>query len=201
VCRFRVATGWRRASKYRKRRPYWSVTKLASITFWSLGFSWTDKPWFLTEGKFVTVLIIPSSWGSQLDGEITSTPCRIRLRRRWSSTVPTAKRPRIAPHLGRRRGCRRHPTGEAAETPSEAPRRGQKPQQGWAGADQATGARSTGRRAEAMATNGGETDESPRSNGRAWRRGAYAPHGDGVARRNQATKSSVILSRQREESD
>jgi hypothetical protein len=23
------------------------------------------------------VLIIPSSWGSQLDGEITSTPCRI----------------------------------------------------------------------------------------------------------------------------
>jgi hypothetical protein len=27
------------------------------------------KPWFLTEGKFATVLIIPSSWGSQLDGE------------------------------------------------------------------------------------------------------------------------------------
>jgi hypothetical protein len=25
------------------------------------------------------VLIIPSSWGSQLDGEITSTPCRIKL--------------------------------------------------------------------------------------------------------------------------
>jgi hypothetical protein len=30
-----------------------------------------------TEGKFATVLIIPSSWGSQLDSEITSTPCRI----------------------------------------------------------------------------------------------------------------------------
>jgi hypothetical protein len=26
------------------------------------------KPWFLTEGKFATVLIIPSSWGSQLGG-------------------------------------------------------------------------------------------------------------------------------------
>jgi hypothetical protein len=29
-----------------------AVTKLASITFWSLAFSyWIDKPWFLTEGK------------------------------------------------------------------------------------------------------------------------------------------------------
>jgi hypothetical protein len=26
------------------------------------------KPWFLTEGKFAPVLIIPSSWGSQLGG-------------------------------------------------------------------------------------------------------------------------------------
>jgi hypothetical protein len=37
----------------------------------------TIKPWFLTEGKFSTVLIIPSSWGSQLDSEITSPPCHI----------------------------------------------------------------------------------------------------------------------------
>jgi hypothetical protein len=45
--------------------------KLASITSWSLAFSyWIDKPWFLTEGKFATVLIIPSSWGSQLDGDL-----------------------------------------------------------------------------------------------------------------------------------
>jgi hypothetical protein len=43
-----------------------------------LAFSWTDKPWFLTEEKLPAVLIIPSSWGSQLDGEITSTPCRIK---------------------------------------------------------------------------------------------------------------------------
>jgi hypothetical protein len=28
----------------------------------------TIKPWFLTEGKFAAVLIIPSSWGSQLGG-------------------------------------------------------------------------------------------------------------------------------------
>jgi hypothetical protein len=56
-----------------------AIAKLAGITFWSLAFFWTDKPWFLTEGKIATVLIIPSSWGSQLDGEITSTPCRIKL--------------------------------------------------------------------------------------------------------------------------
>jgi hypothetical protein len=54
-----------------------AVAKLAGITFRRLAFSWTDKSWFLTEGKLPAVLIIPSSWGSQLDGEITSTPCRI----------------------------------------------------------------------------------------------------------------------------
>jgi hypothetical protein len=40
-----------------------------------LAFSWTDKPWFLTKGKFATVHIIPSSWGSQLGGY----PARIKL--------------------------------------------------------------------------------------------------------------------------
>jgi hypothetical protein len=49
---------------------YGADAKLAGITFWSLAFSWTDKPWFLTEGKFATVLIIPSSWSSQLDGDL-----------------------------------------------------------------------------------------------------------------------------------
>jgi hypothetical protein len=29
---------------------------------------WLIKPWFQTEGKLAAVLIIPSSWGSQLDG-------------------------------------------------------------------------------------------------------------------------------------
>jgi hypothetical protein len=47
-----------------------AVVKLACITFWSLAFSWTDKPWFLTEGKLAAVLIKPSSWGSQLDGDL-----------------------------------------------------------------------------------------------------------------------------------
>jgi hypothetical protein len=31
-----------------------AVAKLASITFWSLAFSyWINKPWFLTEGKLL----------------------------------------------------------------------------------------------------------------------------------------------------
>jgi hypothetical protein len=38
---------------------------------------------FLLREKLAVVLIIPFSWGSQLDGEKPSTPCRItRLRRR-----------------------------------------------------------------------------------------------------------------------
>jgi hypothetical protein len=52
VCRFHIAASWRCTNKNRKRRPCWSVTKLASITFWSLAFSyWIDKPRFLIEGK------------------------------------------------------------------------------------------------------------------------------------------------------
>jgi hypothetical protein len=41
-------------SKALDKAPYkllGAVAKLAGITFWSLAFSWTDKPWFLTEGK------------------------------------------------------------------------------------------------------------------------------------------------------
>jgi hypothetical protein len=41
-----------------------------------LAFSYhIDKPQFLTEGKLAIVLIIPSSWGSQLGGH----PARIKL--------------------------------------------------------------------------------------------------------------------------
>jgi hypothetical protein len=48
-----------------------AVVKLAYITFRRLAFSyWIDKPSFLTEGKLIAVLIIPSSWGSQLDGDL-----------------------------------------------------------------------------------------------------------------------------------
>jgi hypothetical protein len=46
-----------------------AIAKLAGITFSSLAFSyWFDKPRILTEGRLATMLIIPSSWGSQLDG-------------------------------------------------------------------------------------------------------------------------------------
>jgi hypothetical protein len=34
---------------------------------------WFDKPWFLTEGRLATVLIIPSSWGSQLGGYLPAS--------------------------------------------------------------------------------------------------------------------------------
>jgi hypothetical protein len=51
-----------------------AVVKLVGITFWSLAFSyWFDKPWFLTERKLATVLIIPSSWGSQMGGYLPAS--------------------------------------------------------------------------------------------------------------------------------
>jgi hypothetical protein len=54
------------------------VTRLASITFWSIDFflDSINLGFFLRE-KLAAVLIIPSSWGSQLDGEKQSTPRRI----------------------------------------------------------------------------------------------------------------------------
>jgi hypothetical protein len=68
-----------------------AVAKPADITFWSLAFFWTNKPWFLIEGKFVTLLIIPSSWGSQLGGH----PTRIKLifwrRSRGKRRLPQGK--------------------------------------------------------------------------------------------------------------
>jgi hypothetical protein len=69
---------------------------------------------------------------------------------------------------------------------------GQKPQQDRARADQATGVISTGRRSEAMATNSGETNKSPWSNGRAWRGGANAPHGDAGARRSSLESGDKV---------
>jgi hypothetical protein len=70
-------------------------------------------------------------------------------------------------------GC--HPTNEVTkghrkhrEARAEAPARP-------AGADQAARARSTGRSSEAMATIGGEIDESPWSEGSTRRGGVVAP--------------------------
>jgi hypothetical protein len=54
-----------------------AITKLAGITFWSLVFSYLfDKPRFLNEGKLATMLIIPSSWGSQLGGYLPASLVR-----------------------------------------------------------------------------------------------------------------------------
>jgi hypothetical protein len=45
-----------------------------------LAFSyWFDKPWFLTEGKLAALLIIPSSWGSQLGGHLHQHRTAIKL--------------------------------------------------------------------------------------------------------------------------
>jgi hypothetical protein len=56
-----------------------AVAKLASITFWSIDFflDSINLGFFLRE-KLAVVLIMPSSWGSQLDGEKLSTPRRIK---------------------------------------------------------------------------------------------------------------------------
>jgi hypothetical protein len=48
-----------------------AVAKLAGITFLSLTFSWIRlNLGFLLREKLAAVLIIPSSWGSQLDGDL-----------------------------------------------------------------------------------------------------------------------------------
>jgi hypothetical protein len=63
VCRFHVAAGARQSLDEAPNKFSGGVTKLASIIFSSLAFSyWIDKPQFLTEEKsFATVLIIPFS--------------------------------------------------------------------------------------------------------------------------------------------
>jgi hypothetical protein len=48
-----------------------AVVKPAGITFWSLAFSyWIDNLGFLLREKLAAIFIIPSSWGSQLDGDL-----------------------------------------------------------------------------------------------------------------------------------
>jgi hypothetical protein len=64
-----------------------AIAKLEGITFLSLVFSWIRlNLGFLLREKLAAVLIIPSSWGSQLDSEKPSTPCCIKTffwRRCW----------------------------------------------------------------------------------------------------------------------
>jgi hypothetical protein len=40
---------------------------------------WFDKPWFLSEEKLAAVLIIPSSWGSQLGSHLHQHRTAIKL--------------------------------------------------------------------------------------------------------------------------
>jgi hypothetical protein len=47
-----------------------AIVKLASITFWSIDFFLDDKTLVSYWGKLAVVLIIPFSWGSQLDGDL-----------------------------------------------------------------------------------------------------------------------------------
>jgi hypothetical protein len=50
--------------------------KPASINLqkWFLSPTGSIKPWFYTEGKLADVLIIPSSWGSQLGASTSTNP-------------------------------------------------------------------------------------------------------------------------------
>jgi hypothetical protein len=112
-----------------------------------------------------------------------------------------------APHRTWRgcRGCRRHPTGEAAETPQQALRRG---------------AETPARSSQSRSSRRGEIDQGDAR--RRWRRTVAKPtncHNQmnereeaermprmataelAGAHRNHATKSPAILIRQREESD
>jgi hypothetical protein len=73
VSRFHVAAGAKlcpgRGAIYKLSR---AVAKLASINLRKLVLSPTGSinPWFHSEGRLATVLIIPSSWGSQLGSHL-----------------------------------------------------------------------------------------------------------------------------------
>jgi hypothetical protein len=54
VCRFHIAASAKQSLDEAPYKLFGAVAKLAGITFLSLAFSyWTDKPWFLTEGKLL----------------------------------------------------------------------------------------------------------------------------------------------------
>jgi hypothetical protein len=101
VCRFHVASGEKlHADKYSSGAIVRGVAKLASITFWSLAFSyWFDKPWFHYWGKLAAVLLIPSSWGSQLDALTPhhQRPLGLKLVSSPISLGPSLYRGRVAP--------------------------------------------------------------------------------------------------------
>jgi hypothetical protein len=73
-----------------------------------------DKPWFLTKGRFVAVLIIPSSWGFQQGCYLAASEQHL--------VHDQAAKHSITP--GRRRGCRFAVQPEmASEVKQRTPRR------------------------------------------------------------------------------
>jgi hypothetical protein len=69
VCRFHVAA----STQSLDEAPYMNCPLLSQTSKHHLQSSLSllsknDKPWFLTEGKRATILITPSSWGSQRAG-------------------------------------------------------------------------------------------------------------------------------------
>jgi hypothetical protein len=50
----------------------WSCRKASEHQPSEVGFFsyWFGKPWYHTKGRLAAVLIIPSSWGSQLGGHL-----------------------------------------------------------------------------------------------------------------------------------
>jgi hypothetical protein len=73
VCRFHVDAGEKLHANKISSAIVRSVAKLAGINLQKCGsFSyWFDNLGFTTEGKLADVLIIPSSWGSQLGAHYT----------------------------------------------------------------------------------------------------------------------------------
>jgi hypothetical protein len=89
---------------------------------------------------------------------------RLEAAKARSGIVLMAERPSTAPGGDVRvAGC--HPTDEATKGHRKHREAGEEAPARPAGADQAARARSTRRSSEAMATIGGEDDESPRSDG------------------------------------
>jgi hypothetical protein len=98
---------------------------------------------------------------------------------RTASGVDAGVADAIQPARRRRDHCRAEKGGRS---PSELVPKQIEPQR----------ARSPGRRPVAMAMNGGETDESPWSDGSAWGDEAIAPHGDGTARRSSPESGDKV---------
>jgi hypothetical protein len=117
-----------------------------------------QRPWWRHDGVATVLAARPPSRGC--DGERAASCSRPSGRAQHGSDVGVADG---------------HPTDVATRGHHNHPGARTRALARLAGADQAVGARSTGRSSAAMAGIGGEDDESPRSEGRARQGGAHAP--------------------------